>query len=52
MGTYQKDTGSSLKGLPFWDNMNIKIMISIDYNPLNKIEIHEPTLIKKINEKK
>lgn len=46
MGTTQKDTGTSLKCLPFWDNMNIKIMILIDYNPLNKLEIHEPTLIK------
>lgn len=46
METYQRDTGTSLRGLPFWDNVHIKIMISIDYNPLSKLEIHEPTLIK------
>lgn len=45
-GTYQKNVGTSLKGLLFWDNMNTKIMILIGYNPLNKIEIREPTLIK------
>lgn len=46
MGTYQKNISTSLRGLPFWDNVNIKIVISIDYNLLNKIKIHDPTLIK------
>ena len=43
---YQKDTCTSLKGLPFWDNLSIKIMILFDYNPLNKIEVLESILIK------
>lgn len=37
--TWGKDTGANSSGLPLAkrDNLNIKIVILMDYNPLNKM---------------
>ena len=51
MEACQKDTGANLKELPMSKaekNFSKKILMALDYNPKNKINIHESIMIQKL----